>query len=921
MVDFTEEEYSLKHIGIIRRSGRYPWGSGKDPYQRSQSFRALFEDLKSQGYTMTQIAEHIQGVVRQTDPYAKFNTADLRYVISRSTEVIRTEMQAQAVRLKNAPGREMGASAIAKQLGVNESTVRGWLKASQKIKEDSVQATADKLKEELKTKPFLDVGKGNELYMGITFTKLNTALAALKDEGYNVHTGIRIPQQGTSAGKLTTLRVLTSGKVTWAEARLAVLAGKLQNIFSRSDDGGLTFRTPKEALESASSKQIEVRYAEDGGTRMDGVIELRRGIPSLDLGSNRYGQVRIAVDGTHYMKGMAMYADDLPPGVNMRFNSAKSKSTPGGKVGVMKPMKTDADGNIDLSNPFGASTYPHVYVDKNGKEHNSLLNIVGTKGSGNIEGRWDQWARSLSSQMLSKQPVTLASAQLNKARVQKQKDLDEILAMTNPVVKKKLLEEFADSADAAAGHLKAAKLPDQSTHVLLPMNSMRPTEIYAPNFKNGDRVVLVRHPHGGPFEIPELTVNNKNLTAKRLLGNATDAVGIHHSVAEKLSGADFDGDTVLVIPNPAGKIKSRDSLQQLKGFDPKAEYAIAEGDTTTQRMTKKNTQTEMGRISNLITDMSLHRAPDDEIARAVRHSMVVIDAEKHGLNYKQSELDHNIQQLRKDYQGRAGGGASTLLSRANADVKVPQLKQPYGKAGIDPATGKKILLPTGKSYQKDGKTIIPKSTFKRIDLTDDARSLLSDNPSPMERLYADHSNYMKALANAARKEGINVKMPETSIPSKRIYEDEVASLTAKLKVAERNAPREREAQSIAGALIKQRIDANPQLDDDSIKKLRYQSLEEARNITGAAKERVYVSDSEWVAIQARAVPHTKLATILRNADMDRIKTLATPKYRGSLTPGQLARAKQLQAQGKPMSDIADQLGIPRSTIIDNINNS
>ena len=43
----------------------------------------------------------------------------------------------------------------------------------------------------------------------------------------------------------------------------------------------------------------------------------------------------------------------------------------------------------------------------------------------------------------------------------------------------------------------------------------------------------------------------------------------------------------------------------------------------------KNTQTEMGKISNLITDMTLKGATQDELARAVRHSMVVIDAEKH----------------------------------------------------------------------------------------------------------------------------------------------------------------------------------------------------------------------------------------------------------------------------------------------------
>ena len=34
-------------------------------------------------------------------------------------------------------------------------------------------------------------------------------------------------------------------------------------------------------------------------------------------------------------------------------------------------------------------------------------------------------------------------------------------------------------------------------------------EIYAPNYRDGENVVLIRYPHGGIFEIPELIVNNK----------------------------------------------------------------------------------------------------------------------------------------------------------------------------------------------------------------------------------------------------------------------------------------------------------------------------------------------------------------------------------------------------------------------------
>ena len=916
MVDMTEEQHdSLMHIGIKRRSGRYPWGSGSDPYQRSADFKSFLDKLRNQGMTDTDIAKHIQSIVRTTDPHAKFTTADLRYGIAQSTELIRKANTDMAVRLKNAPGRQMSTSAIARQMGVNESVVRGWLKNVENNKQSSIDATVNMLKEHAATKPYLDVGKGTNLHLGVTKTKLDTALAALKDEGYKVH-NIKINQPG-QADKQTSVLILT--KEDWNTTRKAVLAGKHQNVTPYSVDGGLTYQKPKDLPVNVSSKRIGVRFAEDGGSHMDGVIELRRGVADLDLGENRYAQVRIAVDGTHYLKGMAMYADDLPAGQDIRYNSNKSKSV--GKLGAMKALEVDkTTGEVDKNRPFGSTTYPHTYTDSKGKEHTSPLNIVGTKGTGNIEGRWDEWSRNVSSQMLSKQPVTLAATQLGRAQSQKQKDLDDIMNMTNPVVKKKLLEEYADSADAAAVHLKAAAFDRQSTHVLLPMNSMRPNEIYAPNFDNGERVALVRHPHAGPFEIPELTVNNNNRTAKKILAGARDAVGVHHSVAEQLSGADFDGDTVLVIPNASGRVKSRPPLEQLKGFDPKIQYKIADDDTSTTRMTKKNTQTEMGRISNLITDMSIHRAPDEEMARAVKHSMVVIDAEKHGLDYKRSESDNRISELRGKYQGKKAGGAATLISRAGAKVRVPEFEIKPGARGIDPATGKRVRVPTNREFvNKNGETIRRTTKVKRLDFTDDANSLLTDRAQPIERTYANYSNSMKSLANTARKATLGVSMPTVLPRSKTLYASEVDSLTSKLRIAQRNAPLERQAIALANARAKEIIDAHPEYDDDTVKKVRYAALSEARVATGASKTKVYITDREWEAIQARAVPHTKLSEILNNSDMDRVKELATPRSRTSLTPGQIARARNLAALGRPMSQIAEELGIPRTTIIDNLN--
>ncbi len=98
-----------------------------------------------------------------------------------------------------------------------------------------------------------------------------------------------------------------------------------------------------------SSKRLAIRYAEDGGSKADGVIYVRPGVDDVSLDGSRYSQVRIAVDGTHYIKGMAMYKYDLPDGVDLMFNTNKSDTT-GNKLDALKPMKTDSP-----TNPFGSS--------------------------------------------------------------------------------------------------------------------------------------------------------------------------------------------------------------------------------------------------------------------------------------------------------------------------------------------------------------------------------------------------------------------------------------------------------------------------------------------------------------------------------------------------------------------------------------
>jgi DNA-binding CsgD family transcriptional regulator/biotin operon repressor len=875
MTIISEENY-LMHYGILRRSGRYPWGSGGPEVASNRSFLDHVASLQKQGLSEAEIAKGM-GI----------NTTQLRAAKSIARNEQKQADINMAQRLKD---KGMSNVAIGERMGIPESTVRTLLKPGELDKADILMTTSNMLRDQVTEKKYIDIGSGVESQLGISQTKLSTAVAVLQEEGYVVHY-VKVKQLGT--GKDTTLKVLSAPDVPYSE--VSKNRAQIKQIQSFSEDGGRSYLGVQTPL-SVSSKRVGVRYAEDGGTDSDGVIHVRPGVEDISLGGARYAQVRIAVDGTHYLKGMAMYKDDLPDGVDLVFNTNKSRT--GNKLDAMKPMKDDPD------NPFGAVV--RQKIDPRTKKVTSAMNVV------NEEGDWDRWSKNLSSQLLSKQSPRLAKEQLDMTFERKQRELEEIMALTNPAVRKKLLESFADDVDSAAVHLKAAALPRQRSNVILPINSLSEKEIYAPNFRDGEKVVLVRYPHGGIFEIPELTVNNRHPSARRALGNALDAVGINSKVAERLSGADFDGDTVLVIPNNKQKIKTAPALEGLKGFDPQRAYPSYEG---MKRMSARTKAIEMGQVSNLITDMTIRGATTQELARAVRHSMVVIDAEKHGLNYRQSAIDNGISQLKAKYQGGSKAGASTLVSRATASVRVAERKpRPAAEGGgVDKATGKKMYVPTGATYRdRQGRDVIKTFESRRLAETDDAHTLSSG--TPIERVYADHSNRLKTMANQARRVSVNTKTTPYSPSAKRAYESEVNTLRAKLTVAQTNRPLERQAQLLANATVRAKRDANPDMDGAELKKVQSQALAEARARTGAGKQRIDLTDREWAAIQAGAISNNTLSQILANSDLDRIKELATPRTPTLMTNAKSSRAKSMVAAGYTQAEIADALGVSLSTL-------
>ena len=967
-----EAKDSLEHYGMPRRSGRYPWGSGEDPYQHNQDFLSRVEALKKQGWTET--AENIKKAFGENVTLEDYRNEKSWCNYERRL------LQVNRVKSLLADGKNK--SEIAREMGINESTVRSLLNEKSEERMKVAAQTADFLKQQVAEKGMIDVGAGVEHELKITRTRLDQALYKLKGEGYEVY-GNRFDQVTNPTQKTTQLVLCPPGTEHKA-------IYDLDNIHTIKDyraiDGGEGFRRKFTYPESLDSKRLMIRYKEDGGENMDGLVELRPGKEDLSLGESRYSQVRIMVDGKKYIKGMAVYGDpkDFPDGIDVIFNTNKTKDK--SKMEVLKDIKDDPE------NPFGSLIKDadqggqYWYKGKDGKEHLGLINKRADQGD------WDEWKDTLPSQFLGKQSLPMAKKQLGLAKADKQAEFDEICSLNNPTVKKYWLNKFADECDSAAVHLKAAALPGQKYHVMIPINTLKDNEVYAPNYTDGTKLALIRYPHGGTFEIPILTVNNKNPLGNRIIGkDSIDGIGVNKKNADRLSGADFDGDTVMAIPTNNGKVKitSTNELEGLKGFDPKLEYPETPGMKYMKdpKTGTDNTQKEMGVISNLITDMTLAGATTDELARAVRHSMVVIDAGKHKLDYKKSEVDNNIKALKQKYQIKVDedgnvigyGGSATLLSRSKGQQSVekrqgsPKINikgtkdydptrpegakiyktsddlyypvrtrnkdtgeitlrtvdgkkityDPKDKAAyeaynpvkkVDPDTGDVMYTNKAGTIAYKLATRLEKST--RMAETDDANTLVSAYKHPMELVYADYANSMKALANKARIEMVNTGKIVYSRSSKTIYQKEVDSLMSKLNNAELNRVRERTAMRKANVAISTKKEADPNMSKADIKKEGQRALSKYRTEVGSVSRRdrsIDITDREWEAIQAGAVSENTLKRILNNADADKLRQRCMPKSTTSLSSAQITRIKAMSSV-YTIQQLADKFGVSTSTV-------
>lgn len=937
MREVMEAADYLKHVGVGhddnppgRGSGRFPFGSGENKYQRlGKEFYQQYLDLSKSGMSEIDIAKELgcydakgrpsTGVLRDMRAVAKNN--------ARKEDVRRAhELRDQGMSLTDI-GKELG--------GINESSVRSLLNKTSETNMLSAEKTAEELKRVLAERNggFIDIGTGVEdelsmaLNMKISETRLSQAIYMLKQEGYVVD-NVLIPQANNSNGQKTTTRILAPPGTDPKEFRDYSKITPYTDYISHNN--GDTIEKASVYPASMDSSRLMVRYAEDGGKAKDGVIELRRGVDDLDLQGSHYCQTRILVDGTHYLKGMAVYGDnkDFPDGIDVIFNTNKTKDVPvmGPKNNtVLKPIK---DPNSDPDNPFGSLLKDndrggqYYYIDKKtGEKKLGLINKT------RDEGDWNSWSDASPAQFISKQPKALIERQLDLTVADKRLEYEEIMSVTNPTLRKKLLIDYAGKCDKAAEELKAAKLPGQKYHVILPLTSLKDNEIYAPNLKNGTMVALVRFPHAGPHEIPILRVNNENAEGDRMISkSALDAVGITSKTAEILSGADFDGDTALVIPmSDKVRINSRANekvFQELRDFDPHTEYAGYKG---MKVMSEKYKQQQMGVVSNLITDMYIRGADDKDLIAATKHSMVVIDAVKHELDYKKSEKDNRINELKRKYQPHADddkyGGASTIISLAGSEARVPKRQ---GSARIRKDTGEVWYQNADDAnyINKKGELITKTTKISKMENVKDAYELVSDIKNPVEMAYAKFANTMKETAKKARYTAVNTKDVQYSKSAYLAFKSDVDDLLEKVRVAELNRPRERAAQTIANAYIQKQMRAWKENNDgfskeeynEQKKKISTKALTNARNKVGAQRSKITLTDRQWQAINLNAINQTNLNKIFKYADMDDVRARAMPRQKNGLTPAKEAKLKSMRASGYSNAEIAESLGVSKSTI-------
>jgi hypothetical protein len=227
--------------------------------------------------------------------------------------------------------------------------------------------------------------------------------------------------------------------------------------------------------------------------------------------------------------------------------------------------------------------------------------------------------------------------------------------------------------------------------------------------------------------------------------------------------------------------------------------------------------------------------------------------------------------------------------------------------------GEKIWVETGRTrINKNGKEERIRIKSTKMAEAKDAFELSSG--TIQETIYANFANRLKTLANEARKAALFTEPDKYSPSAKKAYALEVDSLNKKLYLAELNRPLERKAQLLTAQKLRSYMQNNPDMDGDEIKKLKGRLIKESREIVGAKKEPVTITEREWEAIQAHAVSYNTLTKILNNSDMDHIKQLSMPRTSPIMSQAKISRARSMLRQGRTTAEVAEALDVSVSSL-------
>ena len=246
------EERYLVHYGTPRHSGRYPWGSGEYPYQRTGNFLSRYEELKTQGLTEVEIANSMG-----------LTSTDLRAEKELAKTERKAALQSEVIRLHDSG---MSNTAIGRQIGKPESSVRALLEPTNKARNDRLIATRDLLKKQVEEKNYIDVGEGVEQSLGISKQMLDNAVITLKNEGYEK---INYPETQRGTGLKTTIKILAKPGTTVQEIRAN--RDKVGMINERwSEDAQEYSALGLKPVKSISSKRVMVNYDTSEGDNFSG---------------------------------------------------------------------------------------------------------------------------------------------------------------------------------------------------------------------------------------------------------------------------------------------------------------------------------------------------------------------------------------------------------------------------------------------------------------------------------------------------------------------------------------------------------------------------------------------------------------------------------------------------------------------------